>query len=96
MHNFSGKYSDNQNYRPSFTEKILENIDINYSYQLAKRMENYRSNEVLGYRPAGSVAEFETGELLKNEMEQIGLSIPVNSELSKIIPISLEAKYDYN
>ena len=52
----------------------MENIDINYSYQLAKRMENSRSNEVLGYRPAGSVAEFETGELLKNEMEQIGLS----------------------
>lgn len=55
-------------------EKILEKIDINYSYQLAKRMEDFRSNKILGYRPAGSKAEFETGEMLKNEMEKIGLS----------------------
>ena len=55
-------------------QSILENLDINYSYQLAKRMEQFRSNPVLGYRPAGSKAEFETGEMLKQEMEAIGLS----------------------
>ena len=37
-------------------------------------MEQYRSHPTLGYRPAGSKAEFETGELLKTEMEKIGLS----------------------
>ncbi|MCI6887541.1 MAG: M28 family peptidase, partial [Lachnospiraceae bacterium] len=37
-------------------------------------MEEFRSNPVLGYRPAGSKAEFETGEMLKAEMERIGLS----------------------
>lgn len=55
-------------------ETILKHIDIDYSYRLAKRMEQFRSNEILGYRSAGSRAEFETGEMLKKEMESIGLS----------------------
>ena len=55
-------------------ESILKNLDIDYSYRLAKRMEQFRTNPVLGYRPAGSHAEFETGEMLKQEMEAIGLS----------------------
>ena len=55
-------------------ESILKNLDIDYSYRLAKRMEQFRTNPVLGYRPAGSRAEFETGEMLKREMEAIGLS----------------------
>ena len=53
---------------------ILKNLDIDYSYHLAKRMEQFRTNPALGYRPAGSRAEFETGEMLKQEMEAIGLS----------------------
>lgn len=34
MSNFSGKYSDNQYYQPSFIEKILENIltDLKYDF----------------------------------------------------------------
>ena len=52
-------------------ESILKNLDIDYSYRLAKRMEQFRTNPVLGYRPAGSRAEFETGEMLKREMEAI-------------------------
>ena len=55
-------------------KRIIENLDIDYSYQLAKRMEQFRTNPVLGYRPAGSKAEFETGEMLKAEMKAIGLS----------------------
>ena len=55
-------------------KKVLQNLDISYSYELAKRMEQYRSHPTLGYRPAGSKAEFETGEMLKTEMEKIGLS----------------------
>lgn len=53
---------------------ILQHIDTDYSYQLAKRMETYRSNPKLGYRPAGSRAEFHTGELLCQEMKSLGLS----------------------
>ena len=33
-------------------------------YRLAKRMEEFRTNPALGYRTAGSQAEFETGEML--------------------------------
>ena len=55
-------------------EKIISSIDTAYSYQFAKRMEAFRSNPMLGYRPAGSRAEFETGELIRREMEAIGLS----------------------
>ena len=55
-------------------EAVIKNIDTDYSYQLAKRMEQFRSNEKLGYRPAGSRAEFLTGEMLKDEMQKLGLS----------------------
>ena len=55
-------------------EAVIKNIDTDYSYQLAKRMEQFRSNEKLGYRPAGSRAEFLTGEMLKEEMQKLGLS----------------------
>lgn len=46
-------------------EAVIKNIDTDYSYQLAKRMEQFRSNEKLGYRPAGSKAEFLTGGNVK-------------------------------
>ena len=63
-------------------EELLKNIDIQYSYQLAKRMEVFRSNEVLGYRTAGSKAEYETGEMLKQEMIRIGLSDVTKDEIT--------------
>lgn len=54
-------------------ESFLEHVDIDYSYDLALRMEEIRSNEILGYRTAGSEAELATGDMLKAEMERIGL-----------------------
>lgn len=42
-------------------EKYLEGLDTEYSYRLAKRMEEHRTNPVLGYRTAGSAAEIATG-----------------------------------
>ena len=55
-------------------QQYIESLDIEASYNLAKQMEAYRTNPVLGYRPAGSKAEFETGEMLKSYMEDLGLS----------------------
>lgn len=52
----------------------LQCVDTDYSYRLAQRLEDIRSNEALGYRTAGSEAELKTGDLLKVEMESIGLS----------------------
>lgn len=57
-----------------WNELLKEAIDTTHSYELAKRMEIPRTNPVLGYRTAGSRAEFETGELLAEEMKRIGLS----------------------
>ena len=53
-------------------EEYINRLDISYSYTLAKSMEKIRTNPVLGFRTAGSEAEIATGELLKQEMEQIG------------------------
>ena len=49
-------------------EKLLKALDIKYSYRLAKRMEEKKTNPLLGYRTAGSWAELETGDMLKSEM----------------------------
>ncbi len=59
--------------RRKIEETYLKAVDIGYSYRLAKKMEEFKSNPVLGYRTAGSKAEFNTGEFLKAEMERIGL-----------------------
>ena len=58
----------------AWRNRICMETDTGYSYSLAKRMEQYRTNPVLGYRTAGSRAEFETGEMLVREMESLGLS----------------------
>ena len=55
-------------------QQYIASLDIEASYNLAKQMEAYRTNPVLGYRPAGSKAEFETGEMLKSYMEDLGFS----------------------
>ena len=52
----------------------LEHVDTEYSYDLARKLEDIRSNDALGYRTAGSDAEIATGDLLKAEMEAIGLT----------------------
>ena len=54
--------------------EYLEAVDVKASYRLAKKLEEFKSNPVLGYRTAGSAAEFAAGEWIKEEMERIGLS----------------------
>ena len=41
-------------------EAYLQAVDVDYSYRLAKKMETFKTNPVLGYRTAGSQAEIET------------------------------------
>ncbi|MDO4329319.1 MAG: M28 family peptidase [Lachnospiraceae bacterium] len=55
-------------------QNYIDQIDVDYAYRLAKRMEEYKTNPVLGFRTAGSRAEYETGEMLVREMKAIGLS----------------------
>ena len=54
-------------------QAYLEHVDIGYSYDLALGLEDIRSNDALGYRTAGSQAELDTGDMLKAQMESIGL-----------------------
>lgn len=53
-------------------EAFMGQLDISYSYTLAKKMEQIRSNPCLGYRTAGSWAELETGRMLAEEMRRLG------------------------
>lgn len=55
-------------------ERFFHELDVDYSYHLARKMEEFKTNPELGYRTAGSQAEFETGEFLVREMKAIGLS----------------------
>ena len=54
-------------------QAYLDTVDVDYAYDLALKLEDIRSNETLGYRTAGSDAELATGDMLKAEMERIGL-----------------------
>ena len=57
-------------------EKALSQaVDTDYSYGLARRMEGYKSNAALGYRTAGSRAEWETGEMILREMRNMYFSL---------------------
>ena len=55
------------------TQAYLDTVNVDYAYALALKLEDIRSNETLGYRTAGSDAELATGDMLKAEMERIGL-----------------------
>ena len=57
----------------SAAQAYLDQVDVDYAYNLTLKMGEIRSNEKLGYRTAGSEAELATGDMLKAEMERIGL-----------------------
>lgn len=54
-------------------QAYLEAVDVEYAYRLARKMEDFRTNPVLGFRTAGSKAELATGRMLEKEMRSIGL-----------------------
>ncbi|MGE8080253.1 M28 family peptidase [Peribacillus loiseleuriae] len=62
--------------------RYLEKVDTNYSFDLTKKLTTYKSNEKLGYRPAGSKAEFEAGEMLTEEFKKIGLKNVTKDEVA--------------
>ena len=54
----------------NIVEKCVSCLDVKESYDLAKRMEQEKTNPVLGYRTAGSLAERKTGDMLLKEMKE--------------------------
>ncbi len=66
----------------SAQEAYLKNVDGKYAYEIAKRLEEFRSHEQLGYRTAGSEAEKAAGNMLYEEMKKIGLSDVTKDEFT--------------
>lgn len=60
----------------------LSKVDVDYSFNFAKSLEEFKSNEKLGYRPAGSQAEIETGKKIFEEMKAIGLEEVTGDEIT--------------
>ncbi|MGG0644107.1 M28 family peptidase [Sporosarcina gallistercoris] len=54
-------------------EQYLSAVDVEYAFDFTKGLEEYKTNEKLGYRTAGSEAERKTGEKIGEEMKAIGL-----------------------
>ena len=58
----------------NIVEKCVSCLNIKESYDLARCMEHEKTNPVLGYRTAGSLAERKTGDMLLEEMKKAGLT----------------------
>ena len=58
----------------NIVEKCVSCLNIKESYDLARRMEQEKTNPVLGYRTAGSLAERKTGDMILEEMKKAGLT----------------------
>ena len=52
----------------------LTAVDVDYAFEFTKSLEEFKSNEKLGYRTAGSDAELKTGVKIAEEMKKIGLT----------------------
>ena len=54
----------------NIVEKCVSCLNIKESYDLARRMEQEKTNPVLRYRTAGSLAERKTGDMLFGRNEK--------------------------
>ena len=66
----------------SVNSDYLSKVDVAYSFDFAKSLEEFKSNEKLGYRTAGSQAEIETGNKIFEEMKSIGLEEVTQDEIT--------------
>ncbi|WP_338470910.1 M28 family peptidase [Niallia sp. XMNu-256] len=64
------------------SDEYLSKVDIDYSYKFTKSLEEYKTNEKLGYRTAGSEAEIKTGNKIYEEMKNIGLTEVTRDEFT--------------
>ncbi|KXH78356.1 M28 family peptidase [Sporosarcina sp. HYO08] len=60
----------------------LSKVDTEYAYNFTKSLEEFKTNEKLGYRTAGSQAEIQTGNKIFEEMKKIGLSEVTKDEIT--------------
>ncbi len=55
-------------------KNYIKNIDVDYSYHLSCKLTEFKTNDKLGYRTAGSYAEHNAANFLLDEMNKIGLN----------------------
>ena len=69
---------------------FLEQIDIDESYRFAKELEQFKSNPALGYRTAGSQAEFDAGEqdVYKRQRSTQNIALEVRKQITSLRPKS--------
>ena len=63
-------------------DKFLNKVDEHYAYEFAKSLEQFKTNDKLGYRTAGSEAELQTGEHIQKEMKKLGLQEVTKDEIT--------------
>ncbi|GKV70481.1 hypothetical protein NCCP2716_29790 [Sporosarcina sp. NCCP-2716] len=63
-------------------EQYLSAVDVSYAFEFAKDLEEFKTNDKLGYRTAGSEAERKTGEKIGEEMKAIGLAEVTKDEFA--------------
>lgn len=66
----------------SVNEDYLSAVDVDYAFGFTKSLEEFKTNEKLGYRTAGSEAELKTGEKIADEMKKIGLTEVTKDEFT--------------
>lgn len=54
-------------------DDYLSSVDVDYAYEFTKSLEEFKTNEKLGYRTAGSEAELKTGEKLDKKWRKSAL-----------------------
>ncbi|GGA41866.1 M28 family peptidase [Psychrobacillus lasiicapitis] len=68
--------------REDVNSNYLSAVDLDYAYNFTKSLEEFKTNEKLGYRTAGSEAELKTGEKIGEEMKKIGLTEVTKDEFT--------------
>lgn len=63
-------------------DDYLSAVDVDYAFEFTKGLEEFKTNEKLGYRTAGSEAELKTGEKIAEEMKKIGLTEVTKDEFT--------------
>lgn len=63
-------------------DEYLSSVNVEHSYKFTKGLEEYKTNEKLGYRTAGSEAEILTGNKIFEEMKKIGLAEVTRDEFT--------------
>ncbi len=77
-----GKQTETTDVGTNINENYLSKVDVTYAKDFAKSLSEFKSNEKLGYRPAGSDAEIAAGNKIFDEMKKIGLEEVTRDEFT--------------